>query len=155
MQPPAPRDNFRRASAPPNAVQRGGGWRGRRRPRRGLRKGAFSPAEAAAAAVCDAPFGGPFIRRGERGRAGRHRFAFAAPAGVHVCARVWSGVTCVWYAVDLTVWRLKKKGYKSAFGTGTALGFSRDHKTAIMDCCEIVRQREIARILYSLQEAST
>lgn len=28
----------------------------------------------------------------------------------------WSGVTCVWYAVVLTVWGPKKKGYKATKG---------------------------------------
>ena len=154
MQPPAPRDNFRRASAPPNAVQRGGGWRGRRRPRRGLRKGAFSPAEAAAVPSD----GGPFIRRGERGRAGRH--CFAAPAGgVHVCGK-WSHVCLVCCCFDCLGTQeegLQSKAVASGdcLGTArcrelTALGFSRDCKTTIGDCCKTTVPQEITRNCYSL-----
>ena len=74
--------------------------------------------------------GGPFIRRGERGRAGRH--CFAAPAGgVHVCGK-WSHVCLVCCCFDCL--GTQEEGLQSkAVASGDCLGTARTAGTGT-DC---------------------
>ena len=129
---------LRRPPAPPNAVRRGE-RRGRRRPRRaaGSGKGLSRRRRRRRRRRLRCSLRRSlrsFIRRGERGR------AVSQLPRVVVCMCVeWSGVTCVWYAVVLTVrdprrraTKRPKEGIGTTWDCYRVLGFGKKCKTTML-----------------------